>query len=423
VRRIPGVKIMEKRRVVITGLGAVTSIGLNAEDFWRSCLEGKSGVGAITRFDATDFAVRIAGEVKDFEPTDFIEMKEARRMDRCVQFGVAAADMAIKDASLDMSREDPNRVGTVTGSGTGGISTFETQHEVLLNRGPSRISPFFVPMMIIDMIPGMISMRHGLKGPNYAVVSACASASHAMGVCLRVIQNNEADVMVTGGAEAAVTPMTVGGFASMKALSTRNDDPHAASRPFDSERDGFVIGEGSGIFVFEELEHARKRGARVLAEVAGYGATADAHHMTAPAPGGEGGVRSMKTALDDAGLAPGDISYINAHGTSTPHNDKLETAAIKTVLGEAAARIPISSTKSMIGHLLGAGGAVELVATVLSIRDGKVHSTINLTNPDPECDLDYVPEGARDVDVRAAMSNSFGFGGHNATLVIKKYEE
>jgi 3-oxoacyl-[acyl-carrier-protein] synthase II len=414
---------MEKRRVVITGLGAVTSIGLNAEDFWRSCLEGRSGIDTITSFDPAEFAVRIAGEVKGFEPSDFIDKKEARRMDRCVQFGIVASDMAIKDASLDMSAVNGDMAGTVVGSGIGGISTFETQHQVLMSRGPSRVSPFFVPMMIIDMVPGMISMRNGLKGPNYGVVSACASATHAMGVSLRIVQNGEADIMVTGGSEAAVTPMTVAGFASMKALSTRNDDPGAASRPFDLERDGFVIGEGSAMFVFEELEHARKRGARILAEIAGYGATADAYHMTAPAPGGEGGVRSMRAALEDAGLSPGDISYINAHGTSTPHNDKLETAAIKTVFGDAAAQVPISSTKSMIGHLLGAGGAVELAATVFSIRDGRIHPTINLTNPDPECDLDYVPEGARDVDVRAALSNSFGFGGHNATLIVKKYEE
>lgn len=414
---------MERRRVVITGLGAVTSIGFTAEDFWKSCLAGRSGIATITLFDATKFAVRIAGEINGFEPTDFIDKKEARRMDKCVHFGIAASDMAIKDASLDMSKEDADRVGTVIGSGIGGIGTFETQHEVLLSRGPSRVSPFFVPMMIIDMIPGMISMRHGLKGPNYAVVSACASAAHAMGISLRIIQDGEADVMVTGGSEAAVTPMTVAGFASMKALSTRNDDPPAASRPFDAERDGFVIGEGAGMLVFESLEHARKRGARILADVAGYGASGDAYHMTAPAPGGEGGVRSMKIALDDAGIPPEEVSYINAHGTSTPHNDKLETTAIKTVFGEAAPGIPISSTKSMVGHLLGAAGAVEMVATVLAMRDGKVHPTINLTNPDPECDLDYISEGARDLDVRVALSNSFGFGGHNATLVIKKYEE
>lgn len=420
---MPGVQTMEPRRVVITGVGAVTSLGLNAEDFWRGCLEGKSGIATISAFDPADFAVKIAGEVRGFDPADFIDKKEARRMDRCVQFGVAASDMAVADASLDMSQADGNRIGCVIGSGIGGIATFETQHEILMNRGPSRVSPFFVPMMIIDMVPGMISMRHGLKGPNFAVVSACASATHAMGVCFRIIRKGEADAMVTGGAEAAVTPMTVAGFASMKALSTRNDDPPAASRPFDAERDGFVIGEGSGMFVLEELEHARKRGARILAEMVGYGATGDAYHMTAPAPGGEGGVRSMKAALDDADVAPGDVSYINAHGTSTPHNDKLETAAIKTVFGDAAPGIPISSTKSMIGHLLGSGGAVELVATLMSIRDGRVHSTINLENPDPECDLDYVPEGARDVDVRIALSNSFGFGGHNATLVIKKYEE
>ncbi len=414
---------MERRRAVITGLGAITSIGHTAEEFWKSCLAGNSGIDTITAFDPTGFAVRIAGEVRGFEPADFIDKKEARRMDRCVQLGIAASDMAIKDASLDMSKTDANKVGTIIGSGIGGIGTFETQHQVLLSKGPSRVSPFFVPMMIIDMIPGMISMRHGLKGPNYAVVSACASAAHAMGISLRMIRDGDADVVVTGGSEAAITPMTVAGFASMKALSTRNDDPPAASRPFDAERDGFVIGEGTGIFVFESLEHARKRGAPILAEVAGYGATADAYHMTAPSPGGEGGARSMKAALDDARIPPEDVSYINAHGTSTPHNDKLETTAIKTVFGEAAGRIPISSTKSMIGHLLGSGGAVELVATVLSIRDGKVHPTINLTHPDPECDLDYIPEGPRDLDVRVALSNSFGFGGHNATLVIRKYEE
>lgn len=414
---------MERRRVVITGLGAVTSIGLTAEDFWRSCLEGKSGIATITAFDPADFSVRIAGEVKGFEPGDFVDKKEARRLDRCIQLGIASSDMAVKDAALDMSKEDGDRVGTVIGSGIGGISTFETQHDVLMKRGPSRVSPFFVPMMIIDMVPGLISIRHGFKGPNFGVVSACASASHAMGVSMRIIQSGEADVMITGGSEAAVTPMTVAGFASMKALSTRNDDPPAASRPFDAERDGFVVGEGTAMFVFESLEHARKRGARILAELAGYGATGDAYHMTAPAPGGEGGARSMRAALADAGVAPADISYINAHGTSTPHNDKLETAAIRTVFGEAADRVPVSSTKSMIGHLLGAGGAVELVATVLSIRDSRVHPTINLTNPDPECDLDYVKEGARDVDVRVALTNSFGFGGHNATLVIKKYEE
>ena len=414
---------MERRRVVITGLGAVASIGLTAEDFWRSCLEGKSGIATITAFDPADFSVRIAGEVKGFEPGDFVDKKEARRLDRCIQLGIASSDMAVKDAALDMSKEDGDRVGTVIGSGIGGISTFETQHDVLMKRGPSRVSPFFVPMMIIDMVPGLISIRHGFKGPNFGVVSACASASHAMGVSMRIIQSGEADVMITGGSEAAVTPMTVAGFASMKALSTRNDDPPAASRPFDAERDGFVVGEGTAMFVFESLEHARKRGARILAELAGYGATGDAYHMTAPAPGGEGGARSMRAALADAGVAPADISYINAHGTSTPHNDKLETAAIRTVFGEAADRVPVSSTKSMIGHLLGAGGAVELVATVLSIRDSRVHPTINLTNPDPECDLDYVKEGARDVDVRVALTNSFGFGGHNATLVIKKYEE
>ena len=414
---------MERRRVVITGIGAVTSLGLTAEEFWRNCLEGKNAIRTISRFDASEFPVRIAGEILDFDPEKFIERVEARKMDRFVQFAVAATQMAVDDSGIDLKSENPDRVGCLIGSGIGGIGTFEEQHSRLLNRGPTRVSPYFVPMMIIDMAPGVVSMRYNLKGPNFGIVSACASGTHAIGEAFRLIQRGDADVAVVGGAEAAITPMTVAGFASMRALSTRNDEPSKASRPFDKDRDGFILGEGAAMLVLEALDHAKARGARIYAELAGYGATADAYHMTAPAPDGEGAARSMKLALEDAGLEPGEITYINAHGTSTPHNDRLETIAIKTVFGEHAYRIPVVSTKSMIGHLLGAAGAVELVACVLSIRDGKIHPTINLENPDPDCDLDYVPEGSRSIDVKAVVSNSFGFGGHNASLVIKSFEE
>ncbi|MFC1799879.1 beta-ketoacyl-ACP synthase II [Candidatus Eisenbacteria bacterium] len=414
---------MNKRRVVITGMGSISPIGLTTEEYWKNCLAGKNGVSAITNFDATDFAVRIAAEITDFDPENYFERVEARKMDRYVQFTVAAAEMAIKDAGLDLESEDPTRMGTLVGSGVGGIATLEAQHTRLLNRGPSRISPFFVPMMIIDMAPGMISMRFNLKGPNFGVVSACASGSHAIGETFHMMQLGHADVMVSGGGESAITPMTVGGFASMKALSTRNDEPSRASRPFDKDRDGFVLGEGAGMLVFETLEHAQKRGARIYAEIVGSGATADAYHMTAPAPGGEGAARAMSEALADAGLAPEDVSYISAHGTSTPHNDRLETAAIKTVFGERAYKVPINSTKSMIGHLLGAGGALELQAGILSIRDGKIHPTVNHEVPDPDCDLDYVPGSARDLEVDTVLSNSFGFGGHNVSLIVKAFKE
>jgi 3-oxoacyl-[acyl-carrier-protein] synthase II len=396
---------MKGKRVVITGMGAISPIGLTVEDYWKNCLAGKGGIDTITHFDPADFAVRIAAEVKGFEPENYIERVEARKMDRFVQMGVAASEMAVKDAALDPDKEDATRMGVLVGSGIGGIGTFETQHSRLLERGPSRVSPFFVPMMIIDMAPGVISMRLNLKGPNFSLVSACASGAHAIGEAFRIVQRGDADVMVTGGAEAAVTPMTVAGFASMKA------------------RDGFVLGEGAGMLVIETLEHARGRDARIYAEIVGYAATADAYHMTAPAPGGEGAVRSMRLALEDAGLAPGDISYINAHGTSTPHNDRLESVAIKTVFGEQAYKIPVNSTKSMIGHLLGAAGALELEACVLSMRDGKIHPTVNHEEPDPDCDLDYVPGEARDLDVEAALSNSFGFGGHNVSIIIKAYKE
>ncbi len=414
---------MNKKRVVITGMGTISPIGLTTEDFWKNCLAGKNGVDMITGFDATDFAVRIAAEIRDFDPENYFERVEARKMDRYVQFAVAAAEMAAKDAALDVEKEDPARMGTLVGSGVGGIATLEAQHSRLINRGPSRISPYFVPMMIIDMAPGLISMRLNLKGPNFGVVSACASGSHAIGETFHMMQMGKADVMVSGGAESAITPMTVGGFASMKALSTRNDEPSKSSRPFDKDRDGFVLGEGAGVIVFETLEHARRRGARIYAEVVGSGATADAYHMTAPAPGGEGAARAMGAALEDAGLAPEEVSFISAHGTSTPHNDRLETAAIKTVFGEYAYKVPINSTKSMIGHLLGAGGALELEAAVLSIRDGKIHPTVNHEVPDPDCDLDYVPGSARDLEVDTVLSNSFGFGGHNVSIIVKAFKE
>ncbi len=414
---------MDRRRVVITGIGAITPLGLSAEEFWKGCLEGRSGISRITHFDPEGFGSQIAAEVKGFDPQNFMDRRDARKMDRFTQFAVAASEMAIKDAEIDFGKEDLTRIGVLIGSGIGGIETFEVQHSVLIEKGPSRVSPFFVPMMIVDMAPGVVSMRYGLKGPNFASVSACASASHAIGTALRILQLGEADVMLAGGAEAAVTPMTVAGFSSMKALSTRNDDPPRASRPFDKDRDGFVIGEGAAMFVLETLEHALERGARVYAELAGYGMSADAYHMTAPAPDGDGARRSMLAAIEDAKVQPEEVSYINAHGTSTPHNDRLETVAIKALFGERAYKIPVSSTKSMIGHLLGAAGAVELVACLLSIRDGKIHPTINLETPDPECDLDYVPNTAREAQVDVVLSNSFGFGGHNATLVVRSFRE
>ncbi len=414
---------MKQRRVVITGMGAITPIGLSVDEFWKNCVAGRSGIARITHFDVTDFAAQIAGEVKSFNPEDTIDKVEARKMDRFVQLAVVASDMAIADAALDFVKEDLSRIGVVTGSGVGGIGTLETQHTNLMSKGPSRVSPYFVPMMIVDMAAGIVSMRNRLKGPNFATVSACASGAHAVGEAFRILQNGNADVMVAGGSEAAVTPMTVAGFSSMKALSKRNDEPARASRPFDRDRDGFVLGEGAGIVVMEALEHAKARGARIYAEMVGYGMSADAHHMTAPDPEGEGAARCMTLAMKDAGLGPGDIGYINAHGTSTQYNDRIETVAIKSVFKQHAYKIPVTSTKSMIGHLLGAAGAVELIACILSIRDGEIHPTINLENPDPDCDLDYVPNLARKAAVRTALSNSFGFGGHNVSIIVKAYEE
>lgn len=413
----------QQRKVVVTGMGAVTPLGLSVEEFWKNLLAGKSGAAPITYFDAGGFDTKFACEVKGFDPLVFLDRKLAQRCDPFTQFALAASEMAIRDAGLNLEQENRDRIGVVVGSGIGGMWTYHRAQESLWeSKGPHRISPFFIPMMISDIAPGRISMRYGLKGPNYATTSACATSSHAVGDAFILIQRGNADVMVTGGAESSICPMGIGGFNAMKALSTRNDAPERASRPFDKGRDGFVMGEGSGILVLEELGHALKRGARIYAELAGLGFTADAHHITEPAPGGEGAVRSMRTAIEDAGLTPADIQYVNTHGTSTPVGDKNETAAIKTVFGEHARRLAVNSTKSMIGHLLGAAGAVESIATVLSVYENKVHPTINLDTPDPECDLDYIPHTAQAREVQAAVSNTFGFGGHNASLLFKKYQ-
>lgn len=409
-------------RVVVTGLGVLSPIGMTVESFWNNLIAGRSGIGPITKFDTTDFSAKIAGELKDFDPTAYLDRKETRRMDEYVQYAAVASLMAVEDAGLNLSRENTERIGVLLGSGVGGIWTFERQHTQLIEKGPGRISPFFIPMMIADMAPGHVSILLGLKGPNYTTVSACSSGGHAIGDAFRILQRGDADVMLTGGTEASISPMAVGGFSSMKALSLRNDEPERASRPFDAERDGFVLGEGAGIIVLETLEHAQNRGARIYAELAGYGATADAFHITQPADDGGGAIRSMKLALADAQLHPDDIDYINAHGTSTPIGDRIETQAIKMTFGDYAYRMAVSSTKSLIGHLLGASGGVEFIATLLSVVNDVVHPTINQEHPDPECDLNYVPNTAQQRRVRAALSNSFGFGGHNVTLVVKKFE-
>lgn len=411
-----------KRRVVITGVGVLSPIGNDREAFWNRLIRGESGIGPVTRFDASNYATQIAGEVKDFDPLDYMERKEARRMDRFVQFAVAAAKMAMEDAALDMEKEDPNRVGIYIGSGIGGLATWEEQHKVLLEKGPRRVSPFFIPMMIANMAAGQVSIMTGAKGPSSAAISACATGTHSVGDAFKIIQRGDADVMIAGGAEATLSPMAFAGFCSARAMSTRNEEPQKASRPFDKERDGFVMGEGAGILILESLEHAEQRGASIIAEVAGYGMSSDAYHLTAPAPEGEGASRAMQQALQDAGLAPEEIDYINAHGTSTDLNDKFETMAIKSAFGEHAKRLAISSNKSMIGHLLGAAGGVEAIATALTIKMGIIPPTINLETPDPDCDLDYVPNKARESQVRAALSNSLGFGGHNAALLFKSYE-
>jgi 3-oxoacyl-[acyl-carrier-protein] synthase II len=407
-----------KRRVVITGRGVATALGLTVDDLWQSLLAGRSGVGPITAFDASDYATRIAAEIPDFRPEDFMDRKEARHMDRFVQLAVAAMRGAVAEAKLTITPEEAPRVGVLIGSGIGGIITIEKQLEVLLAKGPSRVSPFFIPMLIADMAAGQVSIMLGAQGPNLCVTTACATGTHALGDAAQIIARGDADVMVAGGAEAPISRMGLGGFCAARALSSRNDDPQRACRPFDADRDGFVMGEGAGIVVLEELEHAVARGARIYGEILGYGATGDAYHITAPAPDGGGAARSMRMALSTAGLEPEAIDYINAHGTSTEHNDKLETLGIKTVFGDRAYEIPVSSTKSMTGHLLGAAGAVEAVVCSLTMQHGVIPATINYTTPDPECDLNYVPNDPIERQVRTTMSNSFGFGGHNATLVI-----
>ncbi|MCM3114296.1 beta-ketoacyl-ACP synthase II [Neobacillus sp. MER 74] len=412
---------MEKRRVVVTGIGAVTPLGNDAETTWKNILEGQSGVGPLTRVNADEYPAKVAAESTDFNPEEFMDRKDARKMDRFTQFAVASALMAVKDANLTINEENSHRVGVWIGSGIGGMETFEQQFEIFQNRGYKRVSPFFVPMLIPDMATGQVSITLGARGFNSCTVTACATGTNSIGDAFKVIQRGDADAMVTGGAEAPITKMSVAGFCANTALST-NPDPKTASRPFDKNRDGFVIGEGAGIIVLEELEHALARGAKIYAEIVGYGATGDAYHITAPAPGGEGGARAMKMAINDSGLNPDEIDYVNAHGTSTEYNDKFETLAVKEVFGEHAYKLAISSTKSMTGHLLGAAGGVEAIFSVLAIRDSMLPPTINYETPDPECDLDYVPNKARQKVIKAAMSNSLGFGGHNATIVFKKYE-
>ena len=411
-----------KRRVVVTGMGAVTPVGNDVPTMWRALIDGKSGAGDITHFDASKFTVRFACELKGFDPLDYMERKEAKRADQFTQYAVAAAKQAMSDAGFaDGNGYDPDNTGVILGSGIGGLKIFEEQHDVYRQRGPGKISPFFIPMFISDIAAGIVSMQFGAKGPNYATVSACATSAHAIGDAFRTIQYGDADVMITGGAEATVTPMAMGGFANMKALSERNDSPATASRPFDATRDGFVMGEGAAVVILEELEHAEKRGARIYAEIVGYGATGDAYHLTAPAPNGEGAQRAMKRAMKDGGLLPADIQYINAHGTSTPANDLNETAAIKAVFGEHARQLNVSSTKSATGHMLGAAGAVEFVVGALVVNENIIPPTINYETPDPDCDLNYTPNTPVERDVTAVLSNSFGFGGHNTTLAIRRY--
>lgn len=411
------------RRVVITGLGALAPNGNSAREMWDALCKGQSGITRVSSFDITPFSSQVGGEIKGYDPREWINPKEARRMDRFVQFAVTVSKMAVDDAGLDIDKEDPWKVGVMVGSGIGGIKTIEEQHTLMVQKGPGRISPFFIPMLIVNMAPGMIAMQLKAKGPNCSVVSACATASHSIGEAWHMIKFGSADVMIAGGAEAAVTPLGYAGFCALKALSTaRNDQPQKASRPFDRERDGFIMAEGAGVVILEELEHALKRGANIYAELVGYGATADAHHMTAPAPGGEGAAACMKMALGSASLTPDKVEYINAHGTSTALNDKFETMAIKEVFGERSRTLPVSSIKSMVGHLLGAAGAVELISAILTLKEGIIPPTINYEYPDPECDLDYVPNTAREVDVTVALSNSFGFGGHNATLAVQRFE-
>ncbi len=412
------------RRVVVTGMGLITAIANDVRSNWEALLSGKSGAALIRAFDPSDLPVRFAAEVKDFDVHEYLDRKEAKRTDRFTHFALSATAQAMKSAGLIDKPPDvpPDRFGVITGSGIGGITTLEAQHRAYLEKGPDRVSPFFVPMFIADMAPGLIAMKYGAKGPNYTTVSACASGAHAIGNAFRLIRDNVVDVIITGGAESAVTPLTMAGFASMKALSFRNDAPETASRPFDAQRDGFVLGEGCGMLVLEELEFARKRGAQIVAEVVGYGQSADAHHMTAPAPEGEGAQRAMRLALEDAGAEPSDVDYINAHGTSTPLNDLSETQAIKNVFGEHAYKLVVGSTKSMTGHTLGAAGGVEAVVCALVVGEGKIPPTINFSEADPDCDLNYAHNQVIERPVRLALTNSFGFGGHNVCLAVQRWE-
>jgi len=413
---------MSRRRVVITGLGAVSPVGIGVEETWKALVAGRSGVGPITQFDAHTYPTRIAAEVKDFDPTRFMEKKEARRNDRFIQFALAAGQMAISDSGLDMAKEDPERVGCIIGAGLGGLRTIEDEHTELVQKGVKRIGPFFIPSLIVNLAGGQISLKYGMKGPNFAPVSACATGNHSLGDAMMYIERGMAEVMVTGGCEATITPLGIGGFCAARALSERNDEPARASRPFDKGRDGFVAGEGAGILVVEEYEHARKRGARIYAELAGYGATADAYHITSPAPEGEGGQRAMRMALRDAQLPPEAVGYVNTHGTSTPQGDVAECQAIRKVFGDHAAsrKLAVSSTKSMTGHLLGGAGGLEAVVSVLALHTGVLPPTINVDEQDPECDLDVIPNVARERRVDAVMSNSFGFGGTNAVVLFKR---
>ena len=413
---------MSRRRVVVTGVGLVSSVGIGTQPTWDGLCAGRSGIGRITRFDPDGFASRIAGEVKGFDPLQFIGKKDIKKMDVFIQYAIAASDFALSDAGLKVEQPLGPRVGVFIASGIGGFSTIEREHRALLEGGPRKISPFFIPSAIINLAAGQVSIRFGAQGPNSATCTACAASAHAIGDALEIVRRGAADVMIAGGSEAAITPMGVGGFAAMRALSTRNDEPERACRPFDKDRDGFIIGDGAGVLILEELDHARSRGVPIYAEVVGYGMSADAHHMTAPAEDGNGALRVMQATLDDAGVKPSVVDYINAHGTSTPYNDRLETLAIKKCFGEHARSLAISSTKSMTGHLLGAAGGLEAGVMALAIRDQRLPPTVNLENPDPDCDLDYVPNQNREATVTYALSNSFGFGGTNASLLFKRYE-
>jgi 3-oxoacyl-[acyl-carrier-protein] synthase II len=414
---------MNKRRVVITGLGMITPLGIGVKGSWEGLIAGRSGIKRITQFDSSNFPTKIAGEVQDFNPEDYIEYKEIKKMDRFIHFAIAATKMAIDDSGLQITASNAEKVGVIVGSGIGGLHAIEHYHSVLLEKGPRRITPFFIPMLVINLASGQISIIFGAKGPNSAVATACASGSHSIGDAYEIIQRGDADAMIAGGTEAVITPLGIGGFNAMKALSTRNDEPEKASRPFDIDRDGFVMGEGAGIVILENLESALDRSAKIYAEIVGYGMSADAYHITSPVPDGEGAARCMKMTLKDGGADPSEIDYINAHGTSTKYGDEIESKAIKTVFGEHAYKVAISSTKSMTGHLLGASGGVEAVIVVLSIYNGIIPPTINLDKPDPECDLDYVPYKSRKMAVNYALTNSFGFGGTNACLLFKKFEE